>query len=152
EGIHGRAGLATDIILYEDYPPHYLVHIYRSHRWIRGDWQLLPWLWPRLPYPGGPDSSPLSLLDHWKIADNLRRSLLPPALLLLFLAGWLWLPGSPLAWTLLGLLTPAWPFLVSLVTSLVRLINGGSWHEIRHSMRNHALRWLLALAFLPYES
>ncbi|MBE7556011.1 MAG: cellobiose phosphorylase [Anaerolineales bacterium] len=153
EGIHGRAGLVTDIILYEDYPPHYLVHIYRSHRWIRGDWQLLPWLWPRVPHADkGITSSPLSLLDRWKIADNLRRSLLPPALLLLFLAGWLWLPGSPLAWTLLGLFTPAWPFLTSIVTSAVRLINRGSWPEIRRSIHSSALRWLLAIAFLPYES
>lgn len=145
EGIHGRAGLVTDIILYEDYPPHYLVHIYRSHRWIRGDWQLLPWLWPRR-------SSPLSLMDRWKIADNLRRSLLAPALLLLFLAGWLWLPGSPAAWTLLGLFTPAWPFLTDIVTSVIRLTHRGSWPEIRRSIRNGALRWLLAIAFLPYES
>ncbi len=153
EGIHGRAGLVTDIILYEDYPPHYLVHIYRSHRWIRGDWQLLPWLWPRVPHAtGGTAPSPLSLIDRWKIVDNLRRSLLAPALLLLFLAGWLWLPGSPLTWTLLGLFTPAWPFLTDLFTSLIRLLNRGSWHEIRHSIRNSALRWLLAIAFLPYES
>ena len=51
EGIHGRVGLATDILLYEDYPPHYLVNVLRSHRWVRGDWQLLPWLLPR-PRPG----------------------------------------------------------------------------------------------------
>jgi cyclic beta-1,2-glucan synthetase len=153
EGIHGRAGLVTDIILYEDYPPHYLVHIYRSHRWIRGDWQLLPWLWPRVPRAtGGTASSPLSVIDRWKIADNLRRSLLAPALLLLFLAGWLWLPGSPLAWTLFGLFTPAWPFLTSIVTSVMRLSHRGSWPEIRRSIHFSALRWLLAIAFLPYES
>ena len=44
EGIHGRVGLVTDIVLYEDYPPHYFVYLRRSRRWIRGDWQLLPWL------------------------------------------------------------------------------------------------------------
>lgn len=154
EGIHGRAGLVTDIILYEDYPPHYLVHISRSHRWIRGDWQLLPWLWPRVPHAAdeGITSSPLSLLDRWKIADNLRRSLLPLALLLFFMAGWLLLPGHPAVWTLLGLLTPAWPFIINLVTSVARPISGISWREIGSSSRDSALRWLLALAFLPYES
>ncbi|HRW10018.1 MAG TPA: hypothetical protein P5121_33175, partial [Caldilineaceae bacterium] len=49
EGMHGRVGLATDIVLYEDYPPHYLINIQRSHRWVRGDWQLLPWLLPWTP-------------------------------------------------------------------------------------------------------
>src|SRR5699024_3577503 len=50
EGLHGRAGLVTDIVLFEDYPSHYLVNIRRSHRWVRGDWQLLPWLGNRVPY------------------------------------------------------------------------------------------------------
>src|SRR5574341_1282082 len=49
EGIYGRVGLVTDIVLFEDYPPHYFVYIRRSRRWIRGDWQLLPWLLPRVP-------------------------------------------------------------------------------------------------------
>ena len=47
EGIHARVGLVTDIVLYEDYPPTYLAHMRRLHRWTRGDWQLLPWLLPR---------------------------------------------------------------------------------------------------------
>ena len=51
EGIHGRVGLVTDIVLYEDYPPTYAAHMRRQHRWTRGDWQLLPWLLPWLPNP-----------------------------------------------------------------------------------------------------
>lgn len=153
EGSHGRAGLVTDIILYEDYPPHYLVHIRRSHRWTRGDWQLLPWLWPRVPTARGQRvASPLALIDRWKIFDNLRRSLLPPALLFFFLAGWLWLPGSPWIWTLLGLLTPAWAFLISLLGGLIQLLTGGTWLELRRSVQENVLRWLLAVAFLPYEA
>ena len=49
EGIHGRAALVTDIVVYEDYPEHYLLSVQRTHRWVRGDWQLLPWLLPRVP-------------------------------------------------------------------------------------------------------
>ena len=52
EGIHGRVGLVTDVVLYEDYPPHYFVFLRRARRWIRGDWQLLPWLFPRVPGVG----------------------------------------------------------------------------------------------------
>ena len=44
EGIMGRAGLVTDITMIEDYPPSYFVQVMRQRRWIRGDWQLLPWL------------------------------------------------------------------------------------------------------------
>jgi cyclic beta-1,2-glucan synthetase len=153
EGLHSRVGLVTDVTVYEDYPPHYLVHIQRVHRWIRGDWQLLPWLLPWVPSAEGRKiRSSLSLIDWWKIADNLRRSLLAPALLLFFLAGWLWLPGSPLVWTLLGLLTPAWPFISQSAAALIRLPFGASGPEVRRVLRDSAIRWLLALAFLPYEA
>jgi hypothetical protein len=29
EGIHGRVGVVTDVVLYEDYPPHYFVYLRR---------------------------------------------------------------------------------------------------------------------------
>ena len=49
EGIFGRAALVTDVILYEEYPARYLIYARRLRRWIRGDWQLLPWLFPIAP-------------------------------------------------------------------------------------------------------
>jgi len=160
EGIHGRVGLATDIVLYEDYPPHYLVNVLRSHRWVRGDWQLLPWLAPWTPRVDANGQTiyrrnDLALIDRWKIADNLRRSLLSPALLLLFLAGWTILPGAPWFWTIVGLLTPAFSLITGAVAGLVgalRSKQGKVWPHLFQSLRNNALRWLLFLAFLPYES
>jgi cyclic beta-1,2-glucan synthetase len=155
EGIHGRVGLVTDVVLYEEYPPHYFVYLRRSRRWIRGDWQLLPWLLPRVPSVGkGAIPNTLSVIDRWKILDNLRRSLLSPALFVLFVAGWLWLPGSPLVWTLVGLLTPAVPVLTGLIVGLVQGMKGRSWQNALrplHAERG-AVRWMLALVFLPYET
>ena len=50
----------------------------RLNRWIRGDWQLLPWLFPRVPDGrGGREKNPLPPLARWKLLDNLRRSLSP---------------------------------------------------------------------------
>jgi hypothetical protein len=91
EGIHARVGLVTDIVLYEEYPATYLAHVRRQHRWTRGDWQLLPWLLPRLLKPAGQPEvrADFDLIDTWKLLDNLRRSLLAPALLLMLVAGWL---------------------------------------------------------------
>jgi cyclic beta-1,2-glucan synthetase len=43
EGNYARAGLSTGIIVYDDAPAGYIAHARRKHRWIRGDWQLLPW-------------------------------------------------------------------------------------------------------------
>ena len=107
EGIHGRAALATDIVLYETFPRQYLEFTRRQHRWIRGDWQLLPWL--RRSVPGTAGSrvrNRLAWIDRWKIVDNLRRSLLPPALITMLVAGWLILPGHPAVWTMLGIVAP----------------------------------------------
>ena len=74
----------------------------RRHRWIRGDWQLAGWLLPRVPGPAGRRlRNPLSALSQWKLFDNLRRSLVPPALTLLLLLGWTVLPHAWL-WTLVG--------------------------------------------------
>jgi cyclic beta-1,2-glucan synthetase len=153
EGIHGRSGLVSDVILYESYPPDYLSYTHRLHRWVRGDWQLLPWLLPQVPRAaGGMARNPLSILDRWKIVDNLRRSLRAPGLLALLLAGWLWLPGSPVAWTLLALLVSGAPLVTSLLTNMARRLASGETGERGPSPRMEASRWLLSLVFLPYET
>jgi cyclic beta-1,2-glucan synthetase len=95
EGIYARVALVSNIVVYEQFPDTYPEYAMRQHRWIRGDWQLLPWLMNRVPIAGGKkDFNPLNLLDRWKLADNIRRSLVSPVLLLLLILGWLILPGS----------------------------------------------------------
>ena len=44
EGVFARAGLVTDVELFDEFPSNYLVSAARQHRWARGDWQLLPWI------------------------------------------------------------------------------------------------------------
>ncbi|MCC6604076.1 MAG: hypothetical protein IT327_12750 [Anaerolineae bacterium] len=152
EGVQGRAGLVTDIVLYEDYPPHYLVHVGRSHRWIRGDWQLLPWLFPLVPSPDGRRRNDLSFLARWKIVDNLRRSLVAPALFFFLVVGWFWLPGAPVVWSGIGILLTAVPMLTAVFMALQRGLGGANWHDIRRPIRDSVIRWLLEIAFLPYEA
>ena len=89
EGCYARAGLLSDVQLYEENPSSYIVDVNRRHRWIRGDWQLAGWLLPRVPGPGARrQKNPLSGLSRWKLFDNLRRSLVPSALTLMLLLGW----------------------------------------------------------------
>ena len=89
EGCYARAGLLSDVELYEEYPSRYSADVSRRHRWIRGDWQIARWLLPRVPMEGGGrHKNPLSWLSQWKILDNLRRSLAPLALVALLFAGW----------------------------------------------------------------
>ncbi len=152
EGIHGRVGLVTDIMLLEDFPPHYLAYMRRAHRWIRGDWQLLPWLLPSVPHDGpGHRRNDLPALARWKIADNLRRSFVAPSLLAWLFAAWLWLPGSAWVWTLIALFTPGVPLLTSLFNRLGQGA-GTLGFRILEPPRRETLRWLLALVFLPYHA
>lgn len=89
EGAHVRVGLASDIELYDEFPQGYQSYSSRAHRWIRGDWQIAGWIFPRVPQAsGGRGTNPLSLLNRWKILDNLRRSLLPATSLGLLMASW----------------------------------------------------------------
>ncbi|TDJ78467.1 MAG: cellobiose phosphorylase [Planctomycetota bacterium] len=156
EGLHGRVGLATDTILFEEYPPHYLAYARRLHRWVRGDWQLLPWLRARVPAVGGGKvDSYFTAIDRWKIFDNMRRSLLGPNLLLLLVASWTFLPGSPLAWTMLTLIVPGAHMFTELVTDLARRRRHTSDHRARWFARNmgpNLGRWLLYWVFLPHEA
>lgn len=90
EGAHVRVGLASDIELFDDFPQGYQSYAKRAHRWIRGDWQLVGWIFPRVPLADGSRGrNPLSPFNRWKIIDNLRRSLLPVANVLLLLLSWL---------------------------------------------------------------
>ncbi len=81
EGCYARAGLLSDVQLYEEYPAGYSQDVSRRYRWIRGDWQLVGWLRERVPaLDGRRETNPLSGLSQWKIIDNLRRSVVPVAL------------------------------------------------------------------------
>ncbi len=89
EGVFARAGLVTDVELFESAPANYLVAAARQHRWARGDWQLLRWIF----------REQLSPIARWKMIDNLRRTLSMPAAFLTLLLGWT-LPGAqPALWS-----------------------------------------------------
>ena len=100
EGSYVRCGLLSDVQLYEAYPVRFEADMKRRHRWIRGDWQIASWLLPWVPGPSHKIlKNPVSPLSRWKIFDNLRRSLVPIALLGMLLFGWIY-SHSPVFWTL----------------------------------------------------
>jgi cyclic beta-1,2-glucan synthetase len=150
EGIYGRTALVTDVSVLEEYPARYLIFTRRLRRWIRGDWQLLPWLLPNPPTALANAPNRLSIIDRWKLFDNLRRSLYAPVLLLLLVLAWLWLPGSPLAWTCLLLLTPVVTILADMFDGLWN-IKKRSYSEVLQFARIDLVRWALGIVFLPYE-
>ena len=109
EGVFARAGLVTDVELFESAPSHYGVAAARQHRWARGDWQLLPWiLGSRIPVVG-----------RWKMLDNLRRTVSAPAAYLTLVVAWV-MPGtSPTIWSAFILATVAVPTLVPVLGGLL---------------------------------
>ena len=147
EGLLGRAGLVTDITMIEDYPQNYFIQVMRQRRWMRGDWQLLPWL---LGYRKA--GQVFSMIDRWKIFDNLRRALLAPALLFIFAIGLIFLPGLSLLWTAIVLISLGIPLLTGLAHSAQQILAGEYVGNALRPLGWTVLRWLLAIAFLPYEA
>ncbi|TWO82302.1 GH36-type glycosyl hydrolase domain-containing protein [Denitratisoma oestradiolicum] len=152
EGCHARAGLLSDVQLFEDTPARYGADVSRRHRWIRGDWQLAAWLRRQVP---GQSANPLSLLSQWKLFDNLRRSLVPAALTLLLLLGWTLLSPAWL-WTLAVLavlLLPAWcAAILGLFRKPQEMLLRQHLATIAHSISHHAVQVVFTLACLPYEA
>ncbi|MBV9342468.1 MAG: glycosyl transferase, partial [Acidobacteria bacterium] len=156
EGAYARAGLLTDTEVIEDYPSHYSAYNRRRHRWLRGDWQITSWLFSRVPDETGRlVPNPISLVSQWKIFDNLRRSLVEPATLLLFILGWLVLPGSAKGWTVATIAILFVPVYFEFLFTLVR-----SAAERKISVAREALASLvtanvsalLTLTFLPHQT
>ena len=151
-----RSGLLSEVQLYEGYPARYSADVKRRQRWIRGDWQLLPWLLPRAPVRGGGrERNPLSALSRWKLLDNLRRSLVPPALLAVLIMGW-FVFSHPLAWTL-GVLAlifglPLADFAVGLTGKSPGVSSLRHLRAQLHSLGLQLLRDALTLAWLPFEA
>ena len=89
EGIFARAALVSDIEVIDEFPARYDVAVARQYRWVRGDWQLLPWItgWGRHSAADRRHRG-IPLVGRWKMIDNLRRSLSSPAAFLAFVAGW----------------------------------------------------------------
>jgi cyclic beta-1,2-glucan synthetase len=156
EGAYARAGLASDIEVIDDYPSHYSAYNRRKHRWLRGDWQIVRWIFNRVP-----DESrklvrnPISLVSRWKIVDNLRRSLMEPATFFLLVAGWYLLPGGPRFWTLVTLALLFLPIYFRLIFAMIRAASGRSWDAARQSFTDFLTSHVsiaLNTAFLAHQA
>jgi cyclic beta-1,2-glucan glucanotransferase len=157
EGLHARTALVTDVELVDDYPASVLAHARRQHRWVRGDWQILLWLFSWVPTRRGLRRNRLPLIARFKILDNLRRSLLAPALLAFLVAAWTVLPGSPVVWTaaVFGVLAmPAfWEALRVLRGPQARPRRWGPFlRETLEDVQTAIARWMLDLLLLAYRS
>ncbi len=158
EGAYARSALLSDVEVYEDHPYRYFTDVSRRRRWIRGDWQIAWWLLPRVPGQYAKWSpNPISALSKWKIADNLRRSLVPPAMLMLlvfaWLLPWLWLSAGA---TLLVIAILVIPTLLSAAGGIVHKPRDLPWWMHFHALAPGIFRQmgqvLFVLALVPYDA
>ncbi len=156
EGSYARSGLISDVEIYEDYPSRYGADVSRRRRWIRGDWQIAGWLLRRV--PGGRVRrvpNPLSMLSQWKIFDNLRRSLVAPALLVLIVLGWTRLAPA-WWWTLVALailgVSPLIGGLLDLLHKSADVPLERHLRTARRAVAQRILQLLFAIACLPDEA
>jgi cyclic beta-1,2-glucan glucanotransferase len=156
EGTYSRAALVTDIQLYDDYPTRYLTFTRRKHRWIRGDWQISGWLRDTVPGPNGPMRNRLSTISRWKIFDNLRRSVVEIAQLVMLVGGWLWLDINAVLWTAVTFGTIAMPWIISLVLAALRPPSDQSWTAyyaaVWRDWTVSVQQIVLAIVFLPHQA
>ena len=149
EGIFAHAGLASDIELVEEFPARYGVVAARQHRWVRGDWQLLPWIFGiGHRTHGGAPKTPIPLIGRWKLLDNLRRSLSAPAALMTLLLAWLQPVPVAATWTIFILLTVALPPLIPALAALLPRRPGVSLRNHFSVLRRDFALGLLQSAFL----
>lgn len=156
EGCYTRSGLLSDVLLYEKNPSRYEDDVKRHHRWIRGDWQIGAWTMPWFTGSEGTfKRNTLSTLSRWKIADNLRRSVLPLSLLTILLMGWTILP-FPWFWTLAVTFIVLLPVMMSALLQLIQRPEDMNLKahatDVVTSVRDVLLRFMFGLAVLPYEA
>ncbi|MBN2848477.1 MAG: hypothetical protein JXP72_08530, partial [Coriobacteriia bacterium] len=156
EGSYLRTALASDVEVLDDQPASYISHCARLHRWVRGDWQTLPWLFPRVPAPGGYEPTPLTHLHRWKIVDNLRRTLSAPVTMLFAIVGFALLPAP--GWTWLGVVAAIvlFPLYFGLLDSLLFRRPPADTRSdtvtFVSDLRRDVLRNLFNLAVLPHQA
>ena len=157
EGTFARAGLATDVEVVEDFPARYDVDAMRHHRWARGDWQLLPWIFGRGPVAGTDRRrGAIPAIGRCKMVDNLRRTLSAPACMLALLAGWTLPFAAASVWTGCILLTILLPPLLPIVSAVVPRRAGvtprSHFDALSADLRTALTQSALTVTFLAHQA
>ena len=157
EGIFARAGLVTDIELFDEFPSSYLVSATRQHRWARGDWQLLPWILDTArDATGKRRHNPIPGFSRWKMIDNLRRTLSAPLTVATLIAAWT-LPSVPAGiWTIFVVATvvipAAWPVVAGLIPRRQGISKRSHVRDLVDDARHAVAHVTLGFTFLAHQA
>ncbi len=152
EGCFLHAGYAGDVTLYDSEPATFISWWKRQHRWMRGDWQLLPFLYDTLRDAHGVKrENPLTMLSRCKILDNLRRSMLPWGVMYTAVL----IPYTGFGWHCLLALLALWDgFGYDLLTLPYRMLTAKNTDPagMVRDMLGQAQQALLDIVTLPYAA
>ena len=158
EGCHIRCGLINDLELFDDNPSNYIDDAKRHHRWTRGDWQIIDWLKNTVRNERGEKvKNQVNTIGRWKIFDNLRRSVLSLALMVVLFVGFSFITSIHPAWFLLvALVAVASPIVFFILGQITKLPSFGKrYHYYATLMRGFRViiyRSLVQFALLPKEA
>src|SRR6185295_16436480 len=157
EGSFARAGLATDVELFEEFPTHYEVAARRDHRWVRGDWQLLPWILGHARDTAGRrQRARIPNHGRWKMLDNLRRSLAAPSTFLVAVTAWIVPAAPPFCWTALFVGSIVLPAVIPVLDGLLPRRWGISkrshLRDVGHDVKVALSQTLLAITMLAHQA
>ncbi|MFD3155786.1 GH36-type glycosyl hydrolase domain-containing protein [Haloimpatiens sp. FM7330] len=143
EGSYVKAGLVTDIELIDGYPAYYNASCKRLHRWVRGDWQLIPWIFKK---------NGLNTLSKWKLLDNLRRSLLAPSVIILITLSFNVLPDGTDKWVAAAILAFLCPILFDITEFVISPIKGISLSGKISGIKMVFSQVFFIFCFIPYQA
>ena len=160
EGNFARCGLVTDIEFLDEFPTTYPVAARRDHRWTRGDWQIVSWLFRSVPDAKGQwRPNPLPAPERWKIFDNLRRSLTSPALIAILIVAWTAIPAMAWLWTSLAIVVLCLPILIQFAWVPARIVqrvrrkpSGAIVSILPEYLGDTAAQTLLKIVFLAHQA
>lgn len=147
ESCYIRTAFTGAANILDDFPGSVISFMKREHRWIRGDWQLIPWLIKR---------DGLSLISRWKILDNLRRSLVPLCKVLFIILNLTFMPDAWYVWMPLVFFSEVFNIIISLSRIIAHKLRRPSLailnKKLRRDMTSILLRSLLDTIILPYRA
>lgn len=145
ESCYARTAFSSKAKIMDSFPNSVLSFTKREHRWMRGDWQLLPWLFMKKTR----DDRNLCALSRWKIFDNLRRSLVPLSKTLLVLLIFAWTPKAFYLWLPLVFFNDLFVFVILLFAVITQKMIRPKLVLVYKSLIGE-LRIMLERAFLEF--
>ncbi len=143
EGELARCALISDVELIDGYPAYYNASSKRLHRWVRGDWQLLPYINKRIGING---------LSRWKMIDNLRKSLISPSIMVLIILSLTVVPDGFEKWLSLAFISLIFPWLFDVSEVVASPMRGLSITGKMNSNKNLILQVFLIFSFLAFNA